>query len=172
MTNYYTIENGKITGVDTDKNKLRRVTPPNIDILETDRLLVLSDDGTEFIFADTEEYEQQQINKRKQEFNKEFFLTSLGYIRRQVNMNTGEKKDFLSDLLPTISMAVTTGQEVPIITYKEPDFNQEVTLEYMESLQEIKKVTLQFINECALQVSKDFLPTPLVVNNDEGNIEL
>lgn len=112
-----------------------------------------------------EEYEQEQTQKRETEFNKEFFLTSLGYIRRQVNMATGQPKDFLSDLLPTISMGVTLGQEVPIITYKQPDFTQEFTLEYMESLQEVKNVTTQFIQECALQVSKDFLPTTLTANS-------
>lgn len=111
-----------------------------------------------------EEYLQEQATKREAEFNKDFFLTSLGYIRRQVNMATGETKDFLSDLLPTISMGVTLGQEVPIITYKQPDFTQEFTLEYMESLQEVKNVTTQFIQECALQVSKDFLPTTLTAN--------
>ena len=111
-----------------------------------------------------EEYLQEQATKREAEFNKDFFLTSLGYIRRQVNMATDETKDFLSDLLPTISMGVTLGQEVPIITYKQPDFTQEFTLEYMESLQEVKNVTTQFIQECALQVSKDFLPTTLTAN--------
>lgn len=104
-------------------------------------------------------------NKAKQEvFNQEFFKTSLGYIRRQVNMATGDKKDFLSDLLPTISMAVQSGQTVPVITYKEPDFTQELTLEYMESLQEVKNVTPAFIQECFVQVSTDFLAVPLVVD--------
>lgn len=111
----------------------------------------------------SEEYEQEQIAKRQETFNKEFFLTSLGYIRRNVNMATGQTKDFLADLLPTISMAVTAGQEVPIITYSEPDFTKEFTLEYMESLQTVKNVTPQFTQECALQLSKDFLPTNLSV---------
>lgn len=113
------------------------------------------------VIDNTKEYEAQQAQEREKEFNKEFFLTSLGYIRRKVNMATGDTKDFLSDLLPTISMAVQTGQEVPIITYKKPDFTKEFSIEYMESLQEIKTVTLAFIQECALQVSKDFMPVPL-----------
>lgn len=103
-------------------------------------------------------YETKLQQQRQATFEKEFFLTSLGYIRRNVSMATGETKDFLSDLLPTISMGVQLGQEVPIITYKQPDFTKEFTLEYMESLQETKNVTTQFIQECALQVSKDFLP--------------
>lgn len=105
-----------------------------------------------------EEINQEKIQQRQEQFEKEFFLTSLGYIRREVSMATGEIKNFLSDLLPTISMGIQLGQEVPIITYKQPDFTQEFTLEYMESLQEIKNVNAQFIQECALQVSKDFLP--------------
>ena len=39
---------------------------------------------------------EQKIKEREEEFNKEFFLTSLGYIRRKVTMKTGEVKDFLS----------------------------------------------------------------------------
>lgn len=107
--------------------------------------------------------DEQKAQERQTEFEKEFFLTSLGYIRRNVNMATGQTKDFLADLLPTISMAVTAGQKVPIITYSEPDFTKEFTLEYMESLQTVKNVTPQFIQECALQLSKDFLPTALSV---------
>lgn len=104
-------------------------------------------------------YETKLQQQGQETFEKEFFLTSLGYIRRNVSMATGETKDFLSDLLPTISMGVQLGQTVPIITYQQPDFTKEFTLEYMESLQETKNVTTQFIQECALQVSKDFLPS-------------
>lgn len=119
----------------------------------------------DFELMTVEEKEEKQAQEREEQFNKDFFNTSLGYVRRKVSMATGETKDFLSDLLPTISMGVTFGQEVPIITYKQPDFTQECTLEYMESLQEVKNVTTQFIQECALQVSKDFLPTTLTANS-------
>lgn len=165
MTNFYITENEKITNVNTDKQILINTYGKDAEIKETERPLILSDDNTYYVFADTAEYEQKRAKKREAEFNKDFFLTSLGYIRRQVNMATGETKDFLSDLLPTISMGVTLGQEVPIITYRQPDFTQEFTLEYMESLQEVKNVTTQFIQECALQVSKDFLPTTLTANS-------
>ena len=63
-------------------------------------------------------YEFEQAEQRKAQFNKDFFNTSLGYVRRKVSMATGETKDFLSDLLPTISMGVQLGQPVQIITYK------------------------------------------------------
>lgn len=119
----------------------------------------------EVVAKTDDEYKQEQAQLRQAEFERDFFLTSLGFIRRQVNMATGSTKDFLSDLLPTISMAVQGGQEVPIITYKQPDFTEEFTLEYMESLQEVKNVTEQFIQECALQISKDFMPVPLQVKD-------
>lgn len=106
----------------------------------------------------TEEYEQAQNQAKQNQFNKEFFLTSLGYIRRKVSMSTGETKDFLSDLLPVISMGIQTGQTVPIITYSLPDFTQELTTEYLESLQTVKNVTAQFVQECFLQLSNDFMP--------------
>ena len=110
------------------------------------------------VIDNTEEYEREQIQAKQEEFNKEFFLTSLGYIRRKVSMSTGETKDFLSDLLPVISMGVQSGQTVPIITYGLPDFSQELTKEYLESLQTVKNVTAQFVQECFLQLSNDFVP--------------
>lgn len=96
--------------------------------------------------------------EKQTRFNKEFFNTSLGYIRRKVNMSTGETKDFLSDLLPVISMGVQSGQTVPIITYNLPDFSKELTTDYLESLQTVKNVTAQFVQECFLQLSNDFVP--------------
>lgn len=110
------------------------------------------------VVDDTEEYEQEQIQTKQTQFNQEFFLTSLGYIRRKVSMATGETKDFLSDLLPVISMGIQSGQTVPIITYSLPDFTQKLTTEYLESLQSVKNVTAQFVQECFLQLSNDFMP--------------
>ena len=110
------------------------------------------------VIDNSDEYKQEQIKFKQEEFNKEFFLTSLGYIRRKVSMSTGETKDFLSDLLPVISMGIQSGQTVPIITYSLPDFTQELTKEYLESLQTVKNVTAQFVQECFLQLSNDFVP--------------
>ena len=110
------------------------------------------------VIDNTEEYNQEQIKLKETQFNQEFFLTSLGYIRRKVSMATGETKDFLSDLLPVISMGVQSGQTVPIITYSLPDFSKELTKEYLESLQTVKNVTAQFVQECFLQLSNDFVP--------------
>ena len=93
---------------------------------------------------------------REQEFNSQFFHTSLGYIRRKVNMKDGSKKDFLSDMLLQIKAGLELGNTIQIITYSLPDFTHELTEEYMESLQERKAVTPQFIGECLQQTVKDF----------------
>ena len=108
------------------------------------------------VISDKEGWEQEQIEARKAQFNKDFFLTSLGYVRRKVSMATGETKDFLSDLLPTISMGVNLGQPVSIITYSEPNFT--VNEQDWESLQSVKTVDAQFVQECFLQLSNDFKP--------------
>ena len=101
------------------------------------------------------DYEEKQAQKREAEFRKEFFETSLGWIRRSVNMADGSKKDFLSDLLPAISMALNMGQIVNIITYTLPDFSHEIT--DWTIYQEIKQVTAKFIQECFNQLNNDFL---------------
>ena len=98
--------------------------------------------------------EEEKAQAKREQFNKDFFLTSLGYIRRKVTMKTDETKDFLSDLLPVISMGVNSGQAVTIISYKEPDFTQDVT--DWEALQEVKTVTPEFIQECFARLSSDF----------------
>lgn len=108
------------------------------------------------VVSNKEAYEQEQIEARKAQFNKDFFPTSLGYVRRKVSMANGETKDFLSDLLPTISMGVNLGQPVSIITYSEPDFT--VNEHDWESLQSVKTVDAQFVQECFLQLSNDFKP--------------
>lgn len=101
-------------------------------------------------------YEEEQANARRQQFNNDFFKTSLGYIRRKVSMATGETKDFLSDLLPTISMGVQMGKPIQIIAYKEPDFTTD-EIDWVR-LQEDKTVTAEFVQECFLQLSNDFKP--------------
>ena len=103
-----------------------------------------------------ENYQEVISTQRRESFEKEFFVTSLGWIRRQVNMMDGSKKDFLADLLLSVKAGMEMGQNVKIITYKTPDFSKEPTTEYIESLQEIKSVTPEFIQECLFQTVKDF----------------
>ena len=116
------------------------------------------------VVDNTKEYEAQKAQERRKKFNKEFFLTSLGYIRRKVSMSTGETRDFLFDLLPAIEKSVSIGQPYPVIVYKQPDFTKEITTEYLVSLQEFKNATEQFCNECTLQIGTDFSGVPMTLN--------
>lgn len=103
-----------------------------------------------------ENYEAELAEKRKESFEQEFFETSLGWIRRKVSMKDGAKKDFLSDLLLQIKAGIEMGQQVPILTYLKPDFTQEISEEYMQSLQVQKTATSEFIQECLNQTVTDF----------------
>ena len=105
--------------------------------------------------------DEEKAAQREAKFNEAFFNTSLGYVRRSVKMADGSHKDFLSDLLPVISMGVQSGLPVNILTYDEPPFDQDVTdwTEYQHQV----VVTAQFIQECFLQLSADFAP----INEEE-----
>ena len=71
-------------------------------------------------------------------------------------MKDGTTKDFLSDLLLQIKAGIELGQEVVIITYSEPDYTQEITSDYIISLQARKIATPEFIQECLIQTVSDF----------------
>ena len=104
------------------------------------------------------DYEQEQIEKREKEFKREFFLTSLGWIRRKPTLADGTEDDFLNNDLPLLAIGLMTGSNPVLpIAYQTPDFTQEFTKEYMEGLQ-IKNqlVTKQFIDECSAIKMKDF----------------
>jgi hypothetical protein len=81
---------------------------------------------------------EQKEQEEQAQFDKEFFKTSLGYVRRKVSMQTGEVKDFLADILPVLEIGV------PIIFY-DRDLNQSK-----------KMVTEVFLAECKEQILKDF----------------
>ena len=122
-------------------------------IEETDKEYVL--DGDEYVLKNTK-WKRKQKEKRKNEFHEAFFNTSLGYVRRSVTMANGSKKDFLTDLLPVISLGFSSGQQVNIITYNEPDFEEDII--DWTPYQRREAVTQQFLNECFVQLSNDFLP--------------
>ena len=68
MTNYYIEKDSKIVMFDTDKTKIQttlKFTPQyeGLEIKETERPLVLSEDMTYYVFADTDEYKQEQAHK-------------------------------------------------------------------------------------------------------------
>lgn len=110
----------------------------------------------EVVKKSKKEYNKEKADMREADFNKAFFNTSLGYVRRSVSMADGSHKDFLSDLLPVISMGVQSGQAVHILTYDKPPFDEDVTdwTPYQHNV----TVTVQFIQECFVQLSNDFLP--------------
>ena len=83
--------------------------------------------------------EEEIVQKQQEEFKKDFFNTSLGYVRRKVHMKDGSIKDFLTDILPLLQV------DVPIITYN-IDGTQNVGV----------LVTEQFIDECKQQLLRDF----------------
>lgn len=88
------------------------------------------------------DYEAEQQAKEDEEFNIQFFNTSLGYVRRAVTMQNGNIKDFLCDILPLLKVGI------PILTY-DRQLNQSKVL-----------VTEQFISECQNQVLIDFYGVP------------
>ena len=83
--------------------------------------------------------ERLEIVDNPENFDRCFFKTSLGYVRRKPYIKgTGEYKDFLSDM----SAGLVVGQ--PILTYTK-DLEQQQVL-----------VTEQFKRECLEQYNKDF----------------
>lgn len=154
MTNYYIEKDNKIVLFDEDLEKLQNTLKfmpkyRGLEIKTTDRPIV------NFQFTDTEEYKEEQAQKRQEQFETEFFNTSLGYIRRKVTMANGDTKDFLTDLLPSIAMGIQLNQPVSIIAYKEPDFTEEIT--DLVKYQEVKQATAEFVQECFMQLNNDFI---------------
>lgn len=129
------------------------ITDAQAEIIIADKLYYVIQDNK---LVKNPNYEADKAAIRENEFNKAFFNTSLGYIRRAVTMSDGNKKDFLSDLLPIISMGVQTGQTVNVLAYDKPPFDEDVT--DWTKYQHLKAVTPQFIQECFMQLSNDFLP--------------
>ncbi len=122
----------------------------NLYALEPDEIL------QEGIVVKNPDYETELAQSREELFKSKFFQTSLGWIRRKVSMKDGSTKDFLSDLLMQIKIGIDAGQEIQIITYNTPLFSQELTEEYLLSLQANKAATPEFIQECLSQLVSDF----------------
>lgn len=81
---------------------------------------------------------EEEAEKEDAEFNKQFFNTTLGYVRRAVTMKDGSVKSFLTDILPMLVVGV------PVLVY-DRELNQTRV-----------QVTEVFINECKQQLYKDF----------------
>ena len=94
---------------------------------------------------------------REEQFNRDFFQTSLGWIRRKPTMADGTQKDFLSDLFPTMAFNASLGATVNVLAYTKPnDFSEEIT--DWTQYQHWEVITNQFIQECSLQLQNDFIP--------------
>ena len=83
-------------------------------------------------------YEEEKQAREDAEFNRQFFNTTLGYVRRNVTMKDGSVKSFLTDILPMLVVGV------PVLVY-DRELNQTRV-----------QVTEVFINECKQQLYKDF----------------
>lgn len=109
-------------------------------------------ENTLFALADNEIIENGQViidnerpkRLRKEQFEREFFNTSLGYIRRQVSMQTGQIKDFLFDIKPNLKVGINIITYTPNEDYTDLTQNTNIL------------VTGQFISECEQQMLKDF----------------
>lgn len=150
---YYTIQNGQILTAENEQALTRfydNVYPLPADY-EVGKYIVVDNE-----LVLNPNWEEEKAEEREEEFNRAFFNTSLGYVRRSVTMADGSHKDFLSDLLPVISMGVQGGMPVNILTYNKPPFDHDI--EDWTEYQNQVIVTPQFIQECFLQLSNDFLP--------------
>ena len=76
---------------------------------------------------------------KREEFEYDFFHTSLGYIKRDANMRNGETKDFLTVILPRLKIG-------SLITTYNQDGSENTNV----------AVTEEFLNECDKQLIKDF----------------
>lgn len=156
---YFFIEDGKING----RGQAECVSPGIITVEVTEEMYNNAEQygNNYYIYEDGEvvlnpNYEEEKQQERQEQFEREFFQTSLGWIRRQVTMRDGSQKDFISDLLPNITTALNSGTPVSIITYTEPDFTEDVT--DWTQYQTWKQTTPQFIQECLVQLQNDFVP--------------
>ena len=141
---YYVEDNDKIVLFDEDKHKLQDTIAfmpqyKDLNINETNKNII--NFNGEIYFEDDIEL----IQEREMRFEKEFFETSLGWVRRDVKMQDDTIRDFLSDILPLLQVGI------PVLTYQKPDF-----IEVIEPVQNKVIVTEEFINECKQQVLKDF----------------
>ena len=112
---------------------------------------------------------EEMIEIRREQFHKEFFHTSLGYIRRIVTKADGTTADFLLDYVALINKAVEENIPYPIITYIEPDFTEDVV--DWTQYQVRKIANAQFILECLTQAGNDFKPATPESSVEQGEEE-
>lgn len=109
----------------------------------------------------TPEELEREAREREEQFNKEFFPTSLGYISRTVHMKDGSLASFLKDILSSLAVGF------PVIAYDRPDFTIEKP--DMIQYQHFGTVTEQFLSECRNQFAIDFYGyNPIAVQQQES----
>jgi len=155
---------------DSTTGKALAAYPAAFEVAEP--FLEITEEQNETIQADTQNYyylvngklkAKNRLEIDQQEYwNSNFFKTSIGWIRRKPTMKDGTVKDFLNDCLPIIKMGLTEAglPEGAVIRYTTPDFSQELTTSYIETLQDNSAITYeqgtQFISECITQFLADF----------------
>lgn len=105
--------------------------------------LKIKEDDLFYVISDGElienpDYAEQKQAREDAQFAKEFFNTSLGYVRRTVTMKDSSTCNFLTDILPLLEVGV------PVLVYTRQLEQSRV------------QVTEQFINECKQQLLIDF----------------
>lgn len=159
MTYYIFVKDNKINGC----GQCECSNMTSIEVSEEVYNNYISDNDL-YIYQDGEivanpDYGKIKEQERETEFKKEFFLTSLGWIRRKPTLADGSQDDFLNNDLPLLAIGLMSGSN-PIlpIAYQQPDFTQELTPEYMISLQvKNQPITQQFLNECMAVKMSDFI---------------
>ena len=156
MKYYIFIQNDNIIGagqghVLTEGVSNIEISEDIYNMFEEDKDLIYWDSLNKQIIKNPK-YNDIKAQQREEEFNRNFFPTSLGYIKRQVTMKNGVTKDFITDLIPL--MMDIPG--VPVIVYGKPDFTQEVTDKTLLGLQKFVKSTPELIKECRAQAIIDF----------------
>ncbi len=98
------------------------------------------------------DYQEEEKQKKIKQFNEDFFYTTLGYVKRKIEMKDGSIKDFFSDILPSISLAVTLGEKFEVVLYHMPDFD---CFKSFEEYKYVEVATLEFVKECFSVLSKN-----------------
>lgn len=145
--NFVNVANGMIIDANINYDDIIQQFPISEELLNE-----WQEDNRKVIYMNGEiienpNYEEEKRQEYELNWNINFFETSLGWVRRKVMVQaTGETRDFLYDMKPNLSVGD------PIITYDKPDF-----VETFEPIQHRDRiVTEQFLNECKMQIAKDF----------------
>ena len=167
MAYYAHVRNGIIEGVGTcfavalDMNNIEISEDLYTKYIADKDFLMVTEEGE---IQENPDYLTIKEAQRRAYFEARFFPTHLGYVKREVTMKNGNKKDFLTDMLTTLRVGL------PIFTYAQPDFTKEVTEADILATQQIEYADEQFIAEWENQFAIDFYGfNPLDVVTNGGN---